>query len=225
MLRGLAADPTSQAVMDRLNLPSQGVNLFDHYKGAGRYSDGIAFVEKLLPLLPTTTPLDRARRAVMHQFAFECHKGLGQFTQAEASIQAAIESDPRNSVYPNSYGLMLRYTGNTAGAMEQFRKALEIAPSHPWAAQNLAGLLMAQGDWAAFHDHCSRALYWAQDTVEQVQAHLTETLDPQRVDGPASQQEIATAQEALDAAKHDLMKMRRLWTEGLQLERAAAAKK
>ncbi len=221
VIRGLTADPTSQAIMDRLNLPTAGVNLFDHYKGHKQYPQGVAVVNRLLPLLPSDSPLERSRRAVMHQFAFECFKGLGQFTNAEAAIRAAVESDPRNSVYPNSYGLMLRYTGDTAGAETQFRKALEIAPSHPWAAQNLTGLLMAQGQWSAFHDHCSQSLYWAHDTVEQAKADLTATLDPQRVDGAATPAEIAAAHESVDAATHDLLKMRRLWTEGLQLERAS----
>lgn len=222
VLRGLRADPSNQDIMGKLILPS-GLNLFDHYKSAQRYADGIAIVNQLLPLLPADAPQQRARRAVMHQFAFECHKGLGQFPLAFAAIQAAIQADPRNAVYPNSYGLLLRVSGDTAAAMAQFRAALEIAPSHPWAAQNLATLLMAQQQWKAFHDHCSRALYWGQDAVEQAKAGLEETRDPQRADGPASQDQVAAAQEALDAAVHDLLKMRRLWTEGLQLERAATA--
>jgi len=229
VLRGLKADPGSQAVMDRLNLPGAGVNLFDYYKGndvegrAPQYQQGVDFVNQLLPLLPTTSPVDRARRAVMHQFAFECHKGLAQFPQANAAIQAAIDADPSNPVYPNSYGLLLRYTGDTAGAKKQFQAALEIAPSHPWAAQNLAGLLIAEGAWPEFHDHCSRALYWAQDSVEQTEAELKATLDPQRFDGPATRDQVAAARESVDAAKHDLLKIRRLWQEGLQLERAATA--
>jgi len=69
----------------------------------------------------------------------------GQWTQAAAELQRAVEIDPTNAQGWRALGASLRQVGDTNGAEAALRKALERRPSDADALDSLADLLLVQG--------------------------------------------------------------------------------
>ena len=66
---------------------------------------------------------------------------------ARRYLEQAAALDPASARTWNQLGLVLRKSGDAAGAERAFRKALEIEPQHPQAANNLALLFISAQRW------------------------------------------------------------------------------
>jgi tetratricopeptide (TPR) repeat protein len=62
----------------------------------------------------------------------------GRFTEAADRFKLLIEREPRNPMLLNNYAFCLLRAGDKAGAIEAFRKALEIQPAMKEARDGLA---------------------------------------------------------------------------------------
>jgi tetratricopeptide (TPR) repeat protein len=220
-IRRAAGDGESvDTVMAELANADRSMNLFDEYRSTQQWERCLALVDRLLAVMPADSIADNRRRGVLHQVKFECCQPLGRLDDAAKAIEAAIASDPANAVYPNSYGLLLRYLGRTDEAIAQFRASLEIREGHEWSSENLATTLLAAGRWDAFFPHMAAALGWAADRVTGArETHAG--LVARGAEAPA----LAAAQEELEYQLFHAANLRRLYLEGLRLQRAEAAKK
>ena len=89
---------------------------------------------------PETAPTDPA--------IDECFTlvNAGRYQEAAGICEQASAANPGSFIAQAAYAEVLRETGNTAGALAHYRKALEIDPSALETRMDLAGLLHEQGD-------------------------------------------------------------------------------
>lgn len=209
----------TETIMGELANADRSLNLFDEYRNTGQWERCLALVDRLLEVLPAETILESKRRGVLHKVRSDCFESLGRHDEAEAAFSAAMEADPADPVYPNSYGLMLRYLGRTDEAIARFRQSLEISAGHPWPSENLAATLLMLGRWDEFFPHMAAALGFAADRVTGAHEHLQKQI------AGGDRDEIAAAQETLEDERFYAASLRHLYIEGLRLQAAERARK
>jgi adenylate cyclase len=86
--------------------------------------------------------------ATAHQWLAEALAGMGRFAEAREEIALALEADPASLII-NSGAATIEYFGrNYDGALEHFRKTLELDPSFAEAHRRLTYVYLAQKRYA-----------------------------------------------------------------------------
>jgi tetratricopeptide (TPR) repeat protein len=62
---------------------------------------------------------------------------LNRMEEAEANVRCAIALAPMTPNYHFALGIVLKVKGNSAGALAEFSKELELNPAHQAAAQQV----------------------------------------------------------------------------------------
>ncbi len=87
---------------------------------------------------------DEGHSAEAYQIAADLYLGLTYFNRAKRDAEAAIQLNPK---MPKAYivlGMVKDYSGDSAGAEQEFKKALEIEPLNLQARMELASVLYNQ---------------------------------------------------------------------------------
>jgi Flp pilus assembly protein TadD len=100
--------------------------------GKQRYTEGIAILEAILAQQPALT--------AAHVDLGIARAHAGELDRAEASLQRALELEPRHPIAWNELGLVQRRQGKFAAARASYEKALAAAPSFHVARLNLGVL-------------------------------------------------------------------------------------
>jgi non-specific serine/threonine protein kinase len=138
-LRRAEADAERALKIDS-DLPSALVALARVYRSTGRYAASIA---ELRPILERHPRPDEAYGELAFSYA-----EAGDLESAERALEAAIALRTDDWRHRNSLGKFLLRQGRHAEAREAFEMALQLAPEAiNWPYENLAGLLMLEGDF------------------------------------------------------------------------------
>jgi tetratricopeptide (TPR) repeat protein len=95
-----------------------------------QYEDSIALLLEIAEAAP--------QLATPHIDLGIAYRGLGDLERAEASLERALELNPRHPVAYNELGIVYRKTGRFEQALESYENALEIHPDFHFARRNLA---------------------------------------------------------------------------------------
>lgn len=129
---------------------ARGVQLLE----GQRTREGIAVLEKVTLAAPGAT--------AAHINLGIAHGLVGDWEKAEASLERALELDPRHPVAHNELGMVYRRTGRFREARSSYEKALAVHPNFHFAQHNLAilcDLYLADRDCALEHyESYSRAV-------------------------------------------------------------------
>ncbi len=83
-----------------------------------------------------------------------CNRGITELAQtryrdAQASFEAALREDPKLHAAHINLGLALMWQLQPEAAKAAMKRGIQLKPDDPFAQWNLAGLLLAMGDWRA----------------------------------------------------------------------------
>jgi tetratricopeptide (TPR) repeat protein len=152
-----------------------------------------------------------------------------QWDQAEQQVHASLAIQDNDNSGHATLGTILAHRGDTAGAMDEYRRALQINPNYVFAHRNLAKLLMDARQWPEAISEFTAALQrdpidpqgWEQlaecymatsdwpDAIQAAQHSLT-----LRRDGPTAWLLLAVACQQMHDFDHALMAYR----EGIALQ-------
>ena len=90
--------------------------------------------------------LRRLRAQALYDRAFN-ELSQGQTSVGLASLEEAVNLDPRQPLYQNTLGIVRLSLKNFPQAMDAFKKALEIKPDYAEAQHNLGVTLAEMGRW------------------------------------------------------------------------------
>ena len=93
----------------------------------------------------------------LHSLAMVAHQ-MGQNNVAINLIEEAIESDPQNPQFYNTYGLVLEAIGKINEAIHSYEKAILINPAYAQAYLNLTIALQSSGDFEAAVEKCNQII-------------------------------------------------------------------
>ena len=132
---------------------------------AARREDGraLAAYQRALELEP---------RAEFYREAATVLARRGRFTDAIASLQAALAQDPDQAEWRNQYGELLEQQGNLAQAQDEYRRAIRLEPRHPLYHRNLGVLLKKQARYDEAVESLQKALQLKPDYADAYR-HLT----------------------------------------------------
>jgi len=99
----------------------------------------------------------------------------GKFREAAAEFQKILAGDPADAVAHTDYGSTLMHLGDAAGALEQNREALRLAPGSTRVRYNLATALAHTGSEAEAVEHY-RAAVKLDPGSKDAQFHLANLL-------------------------------------------------
>ncbi|AHF00040.1 tetratricopeptide repeat protein [Thioalkalivibrio paradoxus] len=71
----------------------------------------------------------------------------GEQAPAREILEAVLREHPRDTLAAFLLGVLLDADGDRDGALEHYRRVLELQPEHPGAAHHLGLLAFRQGDW------------------------------------------------------------------------------
>jgi tetratricopeptide (TPR) repeat protein len=154
----LAGSPVAQ-VSDPSKSPSaiaQGVGVTDeiraNYESAvgmlkeERYEPGIALLLKMTEKMPALT--------AVHIDLGMAYARIGDLDRAEASLNKALQSDPKQPVAYNELGMVQRRKTQFAKARTSYEAALTQSADFPYAHRNLAILCdLYLGDYTCAMEH------------------------------------------------------------------------
>jgi len=103
-----------------------------HLLDQGVYDKGIALLADVTEAAPDV--------AALHIDLGIAYGKVGDFEHAEASINKALEINPRHPVAYNELGILYRKTGRFELARKSYEKALDVYPDFHFARRNLAVL-------------------------------------------------------------------------------------
>jgi len=101
-----------------------------HLLDQGVYDKGIAMLADVTEAAPDV--------AALHIDLGIAYGKVGDFEHAEASINKALEINPRHPVANNELGILYRKTGRFELARKSYEKALDAYPDFHFARRNLA---------------------------------------------------------------------------------------
>jgi Flp pilus assembly protein TadD len=126
------------------------------------YERGIELLEKVTEAAPHAT--------TAHIDLGIAHRLKGNFEMAEASIQTALDLNPRHPVAYNELGIVYRKMGRFQEARKSYEGALEISSDFHFARRNLAILCdVYLGDMACAIEHYER---YAQSMPEDAKVSM-----------------------------------------------------
>jgi tetratricopeptide (TPR) repeat protein len=111
------------------------------YYGVSEYSNAITTLENLLHTNPQ-------RRDQIYFLLANSYLGMGRFDESEAAFRKAIELNPQDPMYYESYATLLRKEGpkRLNDALDQLQKASQFAPSDASLMLQLGLCYESQGD-------------------------------------------------------------------------------
>ncbi len=116
---------------------------------SGKRDAAVAQFERLIAVeagKPGTVPKEVHSSALATLGSLYYEKDFQE--DARRYLEQAATLDPSSARTWNQLGLVLRKSSDAAGAERAFRKALEIEPEHPQAANNLALLFISAQRWS-----------------------------------------------------------------------------
>ena len=139
-LAGAQAVLTAAIEKDRNN-PLLHASLSRVLAFTGKYQDALRAAEAVLSALPENQDAKVARA--------EANRGLGNGLAAEAEFLALAKLDPSNPLYVHRLGLLSIAKKDNAGALAQFRKALELKGDFAPALNDLMVVLVRDKQYDA----------------------------------------------------------------------------
>jgi len=149
-------DPAAAGQQDVLRMKLASARI-EHAFEQGHYEAGMAKYRNTEGLSqPYREQLTRKLGSFLRASA-SAHGTSKAYAAAERAYRVALELDPRDALAINGLGVALAGKGDEEGAMEQWRRAIDVRPDYGPPHHNLAGLLMKRGEYEQAMVHYRRA--------------------------------------------------------------------
>lgn len=123
------------------NLPEFQHKLAFAYYGVAEYSNAISILENLVRANPR-------RQDQIYFLLGDSYLGMGEFDKAEIAFKKAIELNPKDPMYYESYAALLRKEGpgRLDDAIAQLQRASQLGPPNPTLLLQLGLCYESKGD-------------------------------------------------------------------------------
>lgn len=113
-----------------------------------------------------------SRKEAFHLALLDCYQKLGKTADVTAEFNQLVAIKPNDAKLQYNFGYHLYTMGNTAGAIQHYRKAAQLDPSNQDYHGNLGNLLMNTKDYNGALSEYGRAGERFRPQFDQVQKYI-----------------------------------------------------